>query len=243
MGLLRDVGTVFDYIINPDEYADKGKTGERFAYRVLKDQYLSKQIFRNLYVKRSDGKYTEIDLVTVGRGALLVYESKNYSGWIFGNDTDAYFMQTLPNGKKQRFYSPIRQNNTHIEALKEYLDGYPLEYHSVIVFSERCTLKNISCTTPNTHIIKRDALDRTVSKIRKKAALTLTKEQLEEVISLLAKVQRPDEEIREKHLTDVKETLATCPRCSSELVERTAKATGKQFIGCKSFPKCRYIRQ
>ena len=35
----------------------------------------------------------------------------------------------------------------------------------------------------------------------------------------------------------------TCPKCSGELVERTAKRgpnAGNTFLGCSSFPKCRY---
>ena len=37
----------------------------------------------------------------------------------------------------------------------------------------------------------------------------------------------------------------TCPRCGASLVLRTAKKgenAGKQFYGCSSFPKCRYIK-
>jgi len=36
-----------------------------------------------------------------------------------------------------------------------------------------------------------------------------------------------------------------CPKCSNELVKRTAKRgrnTGKQFLGCCTFPKCHYTR-
>lgn len=36
-----------------------------------------------------------------------------------------------------------------------------------------------------------------------------------------------------------------CPRCGNELVKRTARRgdnAGKQFLGCSSFPKCRYIQ-
>lgn len=36
-----------------------------------------------------------------------------------------------------------------------------------------------------------------------------------------------------------------CPRCGNELVTRTARRginAGKQFVGCSSFPKCRYTR-
>lgn len=37
----------------------------------------------------------------------------------------------------------------------------------------------------------------------------------------------------------------TCPRCGGKLVLRTAKKgsnSGNQFLGCSSFPKCRYIQ-
>lgn len=38
-------------------------------------------------------------------------------------------------------------------------------------------------------------------------------------------------------------TQASCPRCCNELVERQAKRganAGSTFLGCASFPKCRY---
>ena len=41
------------------------------------------------------------------------------------------------------------------------------------------------------------------------------------------------------------ESPQACPRCGGELVTRTAKKganMGKQFIGCTSFPKCRYTK-
>ena len=37
----------------------------------------------------------------------------------------------------------------------------------------------------------------------------------------------------------------TCPKCGSELVTRTARrgsSAGSEFIGCSSFPNCRYTR-
>jgi ssDNA-binding Zn-finger/Zn-ribbon topoisomerase 1 len=242
MRLFRAIGAVFDSLINPEEYADLGKAGERLTFRELKGKFPVNQIFRNLYIKQKNGKYTEIDLATADNGILIIYESKNYSGWIFGDDTADYWTQTFQNGKKQKFYSPVRQNNTHIEALREYLKDYPLEYHSVIVFSERCKLKNVTCSKPNTHVIRRDKVKNIVSTINKNASSTISKEQFDEVLALLSKVQRPDDDIKNQHLEDVKETLTTCPKCKSELIEKTVKTTGKQFWGCSKFPKCKYTR-
>lgn len=43
--------------------------------------------------------------------------------------------------------------------------------------------------------------------------------------------------------TTTSTSAAPCPKCGSELVERTAKRganAGNTFLGCSSFPKCRY---
>ncbi len=40
---------------------------------------------------------------------------------------------------------------------------------------------------------------------------------------------------------EAQEVGARCPICNKNLVVRTAKKTGKRFIGCSAFPKCRYI--
>ncbi|MDR0249477.1 MAG: NERD domain-containing protein [Oscillospiraceae bacterium] len=239
MGFLDDVGTFFDVIINPEEYEDKGKTGERFTYRKLKDSYFAKDIFRNVYIKRNNGMYTEIDLVSIGRGAVIAYESKNYSGSIYGNANDSTWTAWLNPKSKHRFPNPVVQNSTHIQALREYLSAFPFEYHSVIVFSERCKLAKITCDLSNTHVIKRENLIRTVDKIRSNAAHTLTAEQLDEARELLRKVQRPDEEIRKEHLDAV---TKNCPRCNVTLVEKTNKKDGGKFLACPNYPRCRFTR-
>jgi DNA topoisomerase-1 len=33
-----------------------------------------------------------------------------------------------------------------------------------------------------------------------------------------------------------------CPNCSSPIVSRTAKATGKKFLSCSAYPQCRFIK-
>ena len=36
------------------------------------------------------------------------------------------------------------------------------------------------------------------------------------------------------------ESTDVCLRCGGRMVARTAKASGKQFLGCSNFPKCRH---
>jgi hypothetical protein len=49
----------------------------------------------------------------------------------------------LPNREKNFFYNPIKQNQTHINALKRDLPSVSEKnITSIIVFSKRCQLKN-----------------------------------------------------------------------------------------------------
>ncbi|MDM5232918.1 nuclease-related domain-containing protein [Lysinibacillus pakistanensis] len=55
----------------------------------------------NAYIpKRNLDELTEIDLLYIDRTGLYVLESKNYSGWIFGNEARQQWTQTMPNRKK-----------------------------------------------------------------------------------------------------------------------------------------------
>ena len=62
------------------------------------------------------------------------------------------------------------------------------------------------------------------SEIYKQVVLLTEQEQS----NLLAEV------VKEDYLTP------SCPNCDIKMVERTAKRTGKKFLGCPNFPSCRY---
>jgi hypothetical protein len=49
----------------------------------------------NLYIPKKDGSTTEIDLIMLSQTGVYVFESKNYSGWIFGDEKSKNWMQTL----------------------------------------------------------------------------------------------------------------------------------------------------
>jgi hypothetical protein len=170
------------------------------------------------------------------------------SGWIYGSENKEKWVQTLPNGMKYRFYNPIWQNKGHVKAISEFLEecGYGkfIKFYSLIVFSERCELKNIDVVSDDVHVIKRDGLNGCINKILKNNKDCLTKAIRDDIIQTLGRLSRPDEEIREQHLSDVEEVMESkansCPRCRSELKERVNKTTGEAFWGCGGFPKCRY---
>ena len=127
---------------------DRGKYGEYTLYKRL--QHLERtggKFLFNVYVPKWNGETTEIDMLLICSKGLFVFESKNYSGWIFGNERNKNWTQTLPVGRrrshKERFYNPIMQNDTHIKHLRRVV-GDSLPMHSIIVFSDECTLKDVT---------------------------------------------------------------------------------------------------
>jgi len=129
-------------------HCDRGLYGEYSLYQYLQPfENLGCKFLFNLYVPRDNGKTSEIDVVMFHHKGLFVIESKNYSGWIFGNENNRQWTQTLPNGygesHKERFYNPIMQNKTHIRAIRKYIDD-TIPIYSVVAFSDKCTLKDVT---------------------------------------------------------------------------------------------------
>jgi hypothetical protein len=132
----------------------KGRLGEDRVVSALKPLPYNNRILRNLLITDEAGSSTEIDLVVITSMGVYVIESKNYSGWIFGNHDQQHWTQVFANQTKNKFYNPIHQNVGHIKALKKKLQKYTdIDYYSVIVFSDEATLKNVPRSDAKTMIL------------------------------------------------------------------------------------------
>ena len=49
----------------------------------------------NLYIPEGENGTTEIEMLMLSAKGLFVFESKNYSGWIFGSERQPKWYQTL----------------------------------------------------------------------------------------------------------------------------------------------------
>lgn len=56
-----------------------------------------------------------IDHVVISKYGVFVIETKNYRGWIIGNEKSEYWTQVIYK-RKERLYNPIKQNYGHIKA-------------------------------------------------------------------------------------------------------------------------------
>ncbi|WP_061301142.1 nuclease-related domain-containing protein [Clostridium botulinum] len=100
-------------------FDNKGKYGEYLIFKTLENMNKNYKMLTNIYLPKGNGETTEIDLIYIHETGIYVIESKNYSGWIFGDEKNRYWTQTLKSGKKERFYNPIMQNKTHIKYLQK----------------------------------------------------------------------------------------------------------------------------
>lgn len=137
----------------------RGAVGERRIHRLLVrfEKEGGGKLLSNIYIPKISGGTTEIDLLLIHPKGLFVFESKNYSGWIFGNEAYQNWTQTLPKGRrggvhKERFYNPILQNASHIRHLMSHVRK-SIPVWSVIVFSDGCELKNITVRSANVCVI------------------------------------------------------------------------------------------
>ena len=120
----------------------------------------------NIYLPNDDGTTTtttEIDLIMITTTGVYVFESKNYSGWIFWDENTKFWTQSLKDGEKYRFNNPIWQNKKNISALQKLLRLGNYMFRSYIIFSERCELKKMFVHSPEVKVMNQNVLFREVA--------------------------------------------------------------------------------
>ena len=202
---------------------DKGKHGEYLTYKAIKhlEQSGARFLF-NTYIPKGNGETTEIDVLMVCSKGVFVFESKNYSGWIFGDEHQLYWYQTLPSGRKshkEQFYNPIMQNDTHIRWLRKLL-GEQIPMYSIIVFSERCTLKSIQVQSEHIRVINRQDLKTTVSDIyTQNQGDYLDESYVSSIFETLYPFTQVDKNTKEKHVENIRSSYQHNVVTNEEMID------------------------
>jgi hypothetical protein len=120
----------------------KGLLGEHTVRRLIARRLDSSiyRAFSDVTIRAEDGASTQIDHIYVSPFGILVIETKNMKGWIFGGANRAEWKQVI-HRSNFNFQNPLRQNHRHIKALESLL-GLPFGvFKSVIVFTGNCSFK------------------------------------------------------------------------------------------------------
>jgi restriction system protein len=194
--------------------------------------------FHDIIVPSSNGT-TQIDHVLVSCYGIFVVETKNYNGWIFGDEQSPQWTVSRF-GRKFQFQDPLRQNYRHTQCLAEHLRLPASVFRSVVFFIGECELK----TELPANVLTRGL----VTHIRSFKTPCLTPEAAGAATSALATLKANPALNTRAHLASLASrhsSTTVCPRCGSPLVQRVARTganAGKAFCGCKGFPKCRFVR-
>lgn len=197
---------LFDILLDQIFDADwLGRRGEKLTERELKWVKLfgrDGKVLRNVYIPKENGETTEIDVLYITQKGIFVFESKNYSGWVFGDEKSAYWTVMLPNKTKNKLYNPIRQNRAHINWLGKYL-GNSVPLFSIIVFSERCELKKVTVESPDVQVIKRDRTYATVRAIWDMEPDVLDENGVTQLYEQLKLLTNVDEAVKRAHIETI----------------------------------------
>jgi restriction system protein len=197
---------------------------------------LDENIYRRVHdlILPSKNGTTQIDHVLVSTFGVFVIETKNMKGWIFGDQKNGKWCQSIF-GRKYPFQNPLHQNHRHIECLAEFLQLEKRFFHSVVFFIGECEFK--TSMPPN---VLASGLS---SYIMSFNTILLTEVQMADIESKLREVKINGTLTKSDHLASLKQRHAStevCPKYGGRLVLRTAKKSGNQFLGCSNFPECHH---
>ena len=218
----------------------KGWLGEKITSAsmwAMMDQDVYHKI-DDIIIPTSNGT-TQIDHVVVSKYGIFVIETKNMRGWIFGNaDSDRWTQNIF--GVKHQFQNPLKQNYRHTRCLADFLKVDHDLMKPVVFFIGDCEFK-----TPMPRNVINNGL---IPYIKEFKQACLTGKQVDDIESNLLSLRLDKSLNRQAHLASLSErheSSTTCPKCGGRLITRASKTgntTGKSFLGCSNYPRCKYTK-
>jgi hypothetical protein len=218
----------------------KGWLGEKkTAFRMW--LFLNKRTykrFHNIIIPSPNGT-TQIDHLIVSPFGIFIIETKNKKGWIFGSENRAKWTQSIY-GNNHSFQNPLKQTYRQKKILAGFLQIEGTAIQTVIYFAGDCRFK-----TQLPENVIRSRLSRYIKQFKKQ---TLTSGKVDQIVRTLEQHVSESELTKRDHIRSLRQrhqSKIICPKCGSELVERTAKKgpnAGRRFLGCENFPRCRFTK-
>ena len=197
------------------------------------------QRFHDVIIPSSHGT-TQIDHILVSPFGIFVVETKNYKGWIYGSEDQSTWTQVIYKSK-HKFQNPLRQTHRHKKVLSKYLGVGESFILPVISFVGDVELK----TELPTNVLT----SRVSSYIKQFNEEVFSNDEVERITGLLSNVKSEYNISKSEHIQSLEDRYSSdtiCPKCGSNLVLREVKQgsrRGSQFLGCSSFPRCRFTKQ
>jgi ribosomal protein S27AE len=214
----------------------KGRIGELKVRHIIGENIENVRYVFNDYICIANGKSSQIDHILVCAKGVFVIETKNYSGAIYGEDSEREWTQVLQYGNvKNKFYNPVKQNASHKYKIANILPK-DTPVIAVVVF-----VKNNIQNIKSKYTI---GVNELADFINGKPNVLNTM-QINACYKVLLRANRREEISDRQHIDNIKNTQVDiknniCPRCGKPLVLRNGKYG--EFYGCSGYPKCRFIK-
>ena len=179
-----------------------GLIGERNVAYELKNSHMPILILHNLYLE-FDGLNAQIDFVVVGGKFILVVECKNLIGEIDinskGEFTRIFKTNTGKVYKKEGMYSPIVQNERHLELIKDILENEGFKRSKLdkaidqisVVANEKAIINDrFAKDKVKKRVIKHDQLIEKMKEIERKSTISFTEETMYKISNILLKYNK-----------------------------------------------------
>lgn len=185
----------------------RGTRSERkMVLSLLKAKVPAQTIFHDLYLRNPNGKYSQLDLVVATSVGIIVFEIKEYSGWLFGTGNQREWTQVLAYGnRKYRFYNPIFQNRKHISDLIGQLSQFQrIPFYSVVVFFGKCEFRDLRLIPDDVFLVRSKEVPDLLEKILRDNPKAKYTNKWEVVRLLSAAVQNGENRsICEEHIKNI----------------------------------------
>ena len=240
--IIAIIGIIVAIIVKKNMTQVVGFAGEYWVQKEL-NRLPGEYLFLSDVMLEIDGKTTQIDHIVFSKYGIFVIETKQRNTYITGNEHDKYWI-VKAGRKKHYMYNPIHQNYGHKKAIEQILGLEDKQVIDIVCVSGQANLR-----IKSNKVVR---VERIVDRI-----LFEKEEKIEDYVSMAHRINAMnivDKKYRKQHIEDIKENINNnteelrkevvmnrCPRCGNELVIRKGK-TG-EFVGCLSFPKCRYTKE
>jgi len=222
-----------------------GKQGESRVHSGL-TRFLDRKFYRlftNITLPIGDTT-TQIDHLVVSPYGIFVIETKNMTGWVFGNPDHARWTQ-VNYQFRLRFQNPLQQNEVHVRAVRNLLRLHPEDVHNVVVFVGDSTFK----TPMPPEVVQ--GVNELANFIKARSVPVFSQFELDRITKRIEESRlKPGARTERTHIRNVEEAISrkasapeqACPRCGGVLVEKRNRQTGNPFLGCKRYPRCKGTR-
>ena len=240
--IIAIIGIIVAIIVKKNMTQVVGFAGEYWVQKEL-NKLPGEYLFLSDVMLEIEGKTTQIDHIVFSKYGIFVIETKQRNTYITGNEHDKYWI-VKAGRKKHYMYNPIHQNYGHKKAIEQILGLEDNQVIDIVCVSGQANLR-----IKSNKVVR---VERIVDRI-----LFEKEEKIEDYVSMAHRINAMnivDKKYRKQHIEDIKENINNnteelrkevvmnrCPRCGNELVIRKGK-TG-EFVGCLSFPKCRYTKE